>query len=40
MSSIGASVLIQQDTHLLTVVRDLRQNPVRAHFVDKALKWP
>ena len=31
---------IQQDAHLLTVVRYVLQNPVRAHLVDRAPEWP
>lgn len=31
---------IQQDAHLLTVVRYVLQNPVRAHLVDQAFNWP
>ena len=31
---------IQQDAHLLTVIRYVLQNPVRAHLVDRALDWP
>ena len=31
---------IQQDAHLLTVIRYVLQNPVRAHLVDRAPDWP
>ena len=34
------SFIVQQDDHLLTVVRYIETNPVRAKMVDKAGDWP
>ena len=31
---------IQKDEHLLTVIRYVERNPVRANLVDSALQWP
>lgn len=34
------SLPVQEDAHLLTVLRYVLRNPVRAHLVDDAWKWP